>query len=642
MPEYLAPGVYVEETSFRAKSIEGVATSTCGFLGQARYGPIRGLPELVTSYEDFRRLFGDSDDLLLDGVSTTNHLAYAVRLFFENGGKRVYVARLYREPGSEALGVNEDGIAEAVLIPGSGPGDVARVSLRARFPGRAGNLQVVVRALRSGDLLTGVTGAKRLSGVRRGDVVEVSGTAKDRVVSAGGTNAIDPDNLYAVSLGSTGQPVLTRADGTTLTVATTTAVIQKIIVDIEVHPNPDGSTGGRGELFQRLSVHADSDDFIGQVLRHDDREGVQPPADGSQRIYLARGAGASLMPMPPFPSGTSATDQAKAAFARSLLEALTLDATAPDLKEPRPPFLLSGGSDGEQVVASDFEGSGEGRVAKGLKALAEIDDIAIVAAPGSAVLDDTERQAVTNALISHCENLRYRFAILAGPRDADQARIRAVRSQIDSKYAALYYPWLLLPPVERNGPPLPLSPEGAMAGIYARSDIERGVHKAPANETVRGVLRFTRNVGKGEQDVLNPEGINCLRFFEGRGYRVWGARTISSDPEWTYVNVRRLFIFLEHSIDRSTQWAVFEPNNEELWLKIRLTIESFLYDVWRTGALLGSKPEDAYFVRCDRSTMSQGDLDNGRLVCLIGVAPTRPAEFVIFRIGQWTADASII
>ena len=160
--------------------------------------------------------------------------------------------------------------------------------------------------------------------------------------------------------------------------------------------------------------------------------------------------------------------------------------------------------------------------------------------------------------------------------------------------------------------------------------------------TVRGVLRFSRNVNKGEQDVLNPEGINCLRFFEGRGYRVWGARTISSDPEWTYINVRRLFIYLEHSIDRATQWAVFEPNNEELWLKIRLTIEGFLYDVWRSGALLGARPEDAYFVRCDRTTMSQSDLDNGRLICLIGVAPTKPAEFVIFRIGQWTADASIV
>jgi phage tail sheath protein FI len=159
---------------------------------------------------------------------------------------------------------------------------------------------------------------------------------------------------------------------------------------------------------------------------------------------------------------------------------------------------------------------------------------------------------------------------------------------------------------------------------------------------VRGILRFSRNVTRGDQDVLNPEGVNCLRFFEGRGNRVWGARTISSDPEWMYVNVRRLFIFLEHSIDRGTQWAVFEPNNEALWLRIRLTIESFLTEVWRTGALMGTKPEEAFFVRCDRTTMTQSDLDNGRLICLIGVAPTKPAEFVIFRIGQWTADASII
>jgi phage tail sheath protein FI len=646
MPEYLAPGVYVEETSFRAKSIEGVATSTCGFVGQARYGSISGLPELVTSYEDFKRLFGDNDLLLLDGIPTLNHLAYAVRLFFENGGKRVYVSRLYSAPMAGAADVNADGIAEAVLIGGTGPTDDDRVSLRARFPGRAGNVQVVVRALRSGNLLTGVAGSKRLSGVRRGDVVEVTPAGepiKQRVASAGGAQAITPENLYAVSMGSSGQVVLTSGDNLNLNVAfTNVEAIQKITVDLEVQPNPYGSSGTRSDLYQRLSVHADSEDFIGQVLRHDDRDGVQPPADSSQRIYLARGAGAASKPVPPFVQGTAGTDALKAAFARDLLTALTLDPGAPDPNEARSAFVLRGGSDGQAVVSSDFEGSGEGRDATGLKALAEIDDIAIVAAPGSAALSDTERQAVTNALISHCENLRYRFAILAGPRDVNQAGIRAVRSQIDSKYAALYYPWLLLPPVERNGPPLALSPEGAMAGIYARSDIERGVHKAPANETVRGVLGFNRNVGKGEQDVLNPEGIDCLRFFEGRGYRVWGARTISSDPEWVYVNVRRLFIFLEHSIDRSTQWAVFEPNNEELWLKIRLTIESFLYDVWRTGALLGSKPEDAYFVRCDRSTMSQGDLDNGRLICLIGVAPTKPAEFVIFRIGQWTADASII
>jgi hypothetical protein len=184
-----------------------------------------------------------------------------------------------------------------------------------------------------------------------------------------------------------------------------------------------------------------------------------------------------------------------------------------------------------------------------------------------------------------------------------------------------------------------LPPSGFVTGIYARSDIARGVFKAPANEVVRGLTKFEININKPRQDVLNPEGINALRFFEGRGNRVWGARTISSDPEWKYVNVRRLFIYLEHSIDKGTQWAVFEPNNERLWANIRSTIEDFLLVQWKQGALMGAKPEQAYFVRCDRTTMTQNDLDNGRLICLIGVAPTYPAEFVIFRIGQWTADS---
>jgi phage tail sheath protein FI len=158
---------------------------------------------------------------------------------------------------------------------------------------------------------------------------------------------------------------------------------------------------------------------------------------------------------------------------------------------------------------------------------------------------------------------------------------------------------------------------------------------------VRGLTRFEANINKARQDVLNPEGINALRFFEGRGNRVWGARTISSDPEWKYVNVRRLFIYLEHSIDNGTQWAVFEPNNSRLWASIRQTVEDFLLVLWRDGALLGDKPEDAFFVRCDRTTMTQNDLDNGRLICLIGVAPTKPAEFVIFRIGQYTAGSKV-
>jgi phage tail sheath protein FI len=186
---------------------------------------------------------------------------------------------------------------------------------------------------------------------------------------------------------------------------------------------------------------------------------------------------------------------------------------------------------------------------------------------------------------------------------------------------------------------LDLPPSGFVAGIYARNDVNRSVVKAPANETVTLAIGFESTLNKAQQEVLNPEGINCFRFFEGRGFRLWGARTISSDPEWKYVNLRRYFAYLEHSIDRGTQWAVFEPNGPSLWANVRRTVSDFLFNEFVTGAFVGDKPETSYFVKCDRSTMTQNDLDNGRLVCLIGCAVVKPAEFVIFRVGQWTADS---
>ena len=612
MPEYLAPGVYVEETSYRAKSIEGVSTSTAGFVGAARFGPARGLPVLVTGFEEYQRYFGDAADLLIAGVPVTNHLAHGVRLFFENGGKRCYVARAIRVTAD----ANPDTLrAASVAISAAG----ADRFLRARFPGRAGNLVVRAQVLRSANLLTG--GA--VMGVRPGDVVEVTNAgAKERVVTAAGGAAITGAQVFVVSFNAAGAAVLSNSGGTLdLAALPAGAAAQKLVLNLAAEPNGDGSTGGRTDVVTGLSAHPDSPVFIGTVLRHEDpANGIEPPADRSQRIFLDAGT---------VPAGAGG----RADFARDLLIQLVA----------LTPLQLTGGSDGITLTPTQYEGLGAGDTATGLASLAEMEDIAIVAAPGAAALSSADdRQAVRDALITHCETLKYRFAILAGEANADSAAIRGARALHDSKYAALYYPWLVTRGQGASGETMLLSPEGAMAGIYARSDIERGVHKAPANETVRGILRFSRNVTKGEQDVLNPEGINAFRYFEGRGLRIWGARTISSDPEWIYLNVRRLFIFLEHSIDRGTQWAVFEPNNEELWLKVRLTIESFLTDVWRTGALMGTRPEEAFFVRCDRTTMSQGDLDNGRLVVLIGVAPTKPAEFVIFRIGQWTADASLV
>jgi phage tail sheath protein FI len=178
-----------------------------------------------------------------------------------------------------------------------------------------------------------------------------------------------------------------------------------------------------------------------------------------------------------------------------------------------------------------------------------------------------------------------------------------------------------------------------MAGIYARNDVQNSVAKAPANEVLLGVVDLERHISFGEQEVLNPLGINCLRFFPDRGYRVWGARTASSDSELKYINVRRYLIYLEHSIDNGTQWAVFENNGPTLWARVKDSIDSFLNNEFAQGNLLGSSPSDAYFVRCDRTTMTQNNLDNGQLICLIGVALLKPAEFVIFRIGQKTANA---
>jgi uncharacterized protein len=309
---------------------------------------------------------------------------------------------------------------------------------------------------------------------------------------------------------------------------------------------------------------------------------------------------------------------------------------------------LTGGNDGVQPIVGTeaATATNERGYELALAALARLEDISIVAAPGAAAYATNTNDAIMRSLITHAEGRRrYRIAVLDTAERLTPGEAREARARIDSRYAALYYPWVVIAnPNARPGNDLvakeiSLPPSGFICGIYARNDIERGVHKAPANEVVRSALRFEREISFGEQEMLNPLGVNCLRYFAGRGYRVWGARTASSDPEWKYVNIRRYFNYLEASIDRSTQWAVFEPNGERLWANIRTTVEDFLYNEWVNGRLLGSTIEQAFFVRCDRSTMTQNDLDNGRLVCLIGVAALKPAEFVIFRIGQKTADA---
>ncbi len=269
----------------------------------------------------------------------------------------------------------------------------------------------------------------------------------------------------------------------------------------------------------------------------------------------------------------------------------------------------------------------------GLKAFEDVDEINIVCSPGQT------DPAIQDAVLSHCENMRYRFAILDSPETIEKGGVDKLPKPRDSKYGGYYFPWVeVYDPIRGN---IYQPPSGYMAGIFARSDGERGVHKAPANEIVRGALGLKYNITKGEQDILNPKGINCIREFPNRGIRVWGARTISSDPSWRYVNVRRLFNMVEQSIELGTQWVVFEPNDHRLWKRITRDISAFLLRLWRQGALFGQTPEEAFYVKCDEETNPPEVIDAGQLIVEIGMCPVKPAEFVIFRIGQMPTGGDV-
>jgi phage tail sheath protein FI len=269
----------------------------------------------------------------------------------------------------------------------------------------------------------------------------------------------------------------------------------------------------------------------------------------------------------------------------------------------------------------------------GLKAFEDVEDINIVVAPGQT------HPAIQDAVLSHCENMRYRFAILDAPEVIEKGGVDKIPKPRDSKYGAYYFPWIeVYDPFKGN---IYMPPSGAMSGVYARVDGERGVHKAPANEIVRGALGLRYNITKGEQDILNPKGINVIRSFTNRGIRVWGARTISSDASWRYINVRRLFNMVEQSIEAGTQWVVFEPNDEKLWKRVTRDLSAFLMRLWRQGALFGSSPEQAFYVKCDSETNPPEVIDAGQLIVEIGMAPVKPAEFVIFRIGQMPTGGDV-
>lgn len=526
MPEYLHPGVYIEEIERGPRPIEGVPTSTAALLGETERGTVT--PRLVTSYKDYQRWFGDVFD-------ANKYLPYAANGFFENGGKRAYVARV--------VGKNAKTAERAFG---------GQFSIRAAGPGLWGNrvfAKVSDGSTKGKDGKTSIGFRLQLAYWRAGDVPF--------------------DCFTEEGQRATPRPVMT-------------------------------------EDFDDLVADESSPDFYGKRVPFIDLakgDGNQGPESSAFGVMVRSGN------------------------------------APPGAKPDNGGSALAGGADADSAVdVSDYRGAADptiGRPApQGLAAL-ELDpyrDVALVYAP--MVAND-----VALAIVTHCENLRFRFALIDSEKGKSSTTDLNPRGAVtDTQFAAFYYPWIYVSD-PRSGARKLVPPGGYMLGIFARSDTERGVFKAPANEVVRGALGVEYDINDRIQDDLNPKGVNVVRSFPGRGIRLWGARTLSSNGLWKYVSVRRLFIFLERSIYEGTQWVVFEPNDDKLWARVTDTIRLFLRTQWRLGALLGRTEQEAFFITCDRTTMTQDDILNGRLICEIGIAPVRPAEFVIFRVFQHTAEA---
>lgn len=577
MAEYLSPGVYVEEFESGGKPMEGVGTSTAGFIGLAEKGAVEGVPQLVTNFADFKRKYGGY--LSENEYGEYRFLAYAVEHFFINGGSRAFISRVAPKDAKCAEG----------QVPASG----AVLSVTAKNPGAWGNnISIVITP--SSKAKTQVL-----------EILETAGGKKYHVKNSGGFQAGDIV-MYADKVNVIYNRVVKSQDNIIEfeqefdeSVIDKSLLPAKVITTCEF--NLEVRADDQVELYENVSFNIESANYVDKKTAKSELVEVH---------CLAAAGGEILAPF----MAICGQDEEAAAVSVG----------------------LSGGSNGSvaSLSAADFIGTDNGAGRRtGIQSFLDNDNVSIMAVPG---VTDPNVQLM---LVAHCENLGSRFAVLDMPKEARKIDdIMAHRDIFDSNYAALYHPWLtVFDPLDKKNAAIP--PSGSVMGIYARSDNSRGVHKAPANETVRACVGLDCQFNKGEQDILNPKGVNLIRSFPGMGICVWGARTATSNPSWKYINVRRLFIFIEESIKANTNWAVFEPNDEVLWVRVRRTIEVFLTGMWRDGSLAGSSPEEAFFVNIGHDTMSQDDIDNGRLICVIGVAPVKPAEFVIFRISQKTSDA---
>jgi hypothetical protein len=557
--------------------------SVTAFVGIAQRGPLY-TPRRVTSFTEFKDVYGV--------FVPYAHLAHAVFGFFANGGRECYVVRIAHPSADDGV----DGAACASLTTRARSG-ADLLAIIASSEGAWGNRIKVelgepkrpTSTLLTEDVPSGASRARVRStrGFGPGDVVElVDGSAAQFVV----LTETDGDEL----IWSADHP--TRSRFSAVSPTRVSAVEFRLTLAFE----------STMEEFDHLSPDPRSERYCVKVVNQ-----------GSRLVTV--------------------TDRR----------------LRPDVYDPPLPVSarLTGGRDGlEALSAADFIGFDEGPGRRhGLAALDEIDEIGLLAVPDvmtahrlSPRFTESDVRAVQAALVAHCEQRKDRFAILDAPEGCAIEQVREWRRHFDSKYAALYYPWVkVLVPGDVAGAVRSVPPSGHVAGVYARCDRERGIHKAPANENLDEVVGLETTLSLETQGLLNHEQINCLRAFPARGIRIWGARTLSSDAAWRYVNVRRLVTMIERAIEEGTQWAVFEGNEPLLWKQVVRSVSGFLRELTRQGYLVGETDEEAFYVKCDEETNPPEVVDAGQLVCEIGVAPVRPAEYIVFRIGQRTEEPII-
>jgi hypothetical protein len=621
-------------------------------VGPTRAGPISGTPPLLTSLADFVGIYGSIDALQFDDAGQTiNYLGQSVREFFDNGGNLLYVSRIFNTPLSA---VNAAPHPPTLAIFGNAPVPYGyawvqqagsslppsqTVTWTGRYPGTGGNVTLVITLSISPNVLTQNVSNGALVNTLRAtsayDVVWISPVASLPTPGVGGA-FYWAENYLDKATGLASWRFHSAAGGVT--------DISQLAQATEVRV-----------LKANLQIT-----YPGSVPRVDVYSGLtfdpRSPQSFAQQFGPKLANDAQALRMPVVFSFSDDTPVAGIEIAEIMLAQTGV--SIPGLIGGSPATLteaLEWGSDGFRPSAAEYQGienPADPQSKTGLIALEDIADVSIVAAPGSSfgAGSDPNSIAYLNALqtsfnlIAHCEKMAYRIAVLDAPDNYSVSQISAWRGQIESSYAALYFPWVkILDPTATSAsttpPEITLPPSGFIAGIYARSDNNFGPHKAPANEVVTDALRFELMLNTGQQDVLNPLAVNCFRYFPGRGYLLWGARTATSDTSLMYVNLRRYLNYLKRSIDIGTQYIVFENNGPDTWASTQQIVSDFLYSEFINGRLFGTTRAQAFFVRCDQTTMTANDITNGRLVCLIGVALLRPAEFVIFRIGQLTANA---